>query len=76
MSSKLKANALFLVYFSNILKNGTNKCWLPAKKDSYLSSIQKYWISKSNFLYLKIYDKKNPKIQIGYITRQKIEYTP
>lgn len=76
MSQKLQRSALLKVTFSNILKNGTNSCWLPAKKDSYLSTIQKYWLGKSNFLYLKIFDKENPKRKLGFITRTTIEYTP
>ena len=74
MSQKIK-NALLKVTFTNILKNGTNSCWLPVKKEAFLSTIAKYWYSKANFHYLKIYDK-DTRQQIGYITRQKIDYTP
>lgn len=67
--------SLLKVTFSNILKNGTNSCWLPVKKKALITTIEKYWLSKANFLYLKIYDKETLK-QTGFITRKFTSYTP
>lgn len=68
-------NALLKVTFTNILKNGSNSCWLPVKKKALITTIEKYWLSKANFLYLKIYDKESKK-QLGFITRKVTNFTP
>ena len=67
--------SLLKVTFSNILQNGTNSCWFPVKKKALITTIEKYWLSKANFLYLKIYDKETRK-QTGFITRKVTCYSP
>lgn len=69
--SQLVQNAFLKVHFHTTLANGKKFCWLKVKS-SFFSYIAKYWLSKGDFHYLKIYSRHEDGScanQIGFISR-------
>jgi hypothetical protein len=74
--SLLVKNAFLKVHFHTFLSNGRKFCWLKVKS-SFFSYVERYWKSKEDFHYLKIYERNDDGScgrQIGYISRTSSEF--